>query len=115
LRSYPVGLTGIYEKKELAEELAYCSNESKPQPLSKEHDPQYFAKLADYPAPVLASPVRKIVFTMVSRDQGWGGTGNEPPPYGGSFTWFEAGLERFDADQTCKLALYAYIHMASNS
>ncbi|KAI9163981.1 hypothetical protein HJFPF1_05616 [Paramyrothecium foliicola] len=100
LRSYPVGLTGIYENKELAEELAYCTNESKPQPLGRAREPEYFAKLADYPAPVLASPVRKIVFTIRSRDQGWSSS-RDRTDYGDSWTWFDAGLERFDADQTC--------------
>jgi hypothetical protein len=103
IRSYPVGLTGIYEKKDLAEELAYCTNESKPARLRREHEGQFFAGLADYPAPVLVSPVRKVVFTIRSHDQGWASTRGDPDegPYAASWTWFEAGLERFDAEQTC--------------
>ncbi|KAF4976673.1 hypothetical protein FZEAL_6698 [Fusarium zealandicum] len=101
LRSLPVGLTGIQGKKELAEVLAYDTNEAKPRPLGNEHDPTYFAKIADYPTPKLLHPVRKVVFTIRSRDQGWGGERERRHPYSGSWTWFEAGLERFDKDQTC--------------
>lgn len=82
--------------------LAYDLNEAKPQPLSKEHDSLFFAKLPDYPTPKLVNPVRKIVFTIRSKDQGWGGDRASRHTFGGSWTWFEAGLEKFDADQNCK-------------
>ncbi|KAJ3523934.1 hypothetical protein NM208_g12259 [Fusarium decemcellulare] len=102
LRSFPVGLTGIQGKKDLAEVLAYDTNEAKPQPLGKEHEPSYFAKLADYPTPKLLHPVRKVVFSMRSKDQGFGGDDPENRhTFRGSWTWFEAGLEKFDADQVC--------------
>lgn len=83
--------------------LAYDTNEAKPRPLGKEHDPSYFAKLADYPTPKLLHPVRKVVFSIRSKDQGWGGDSEDHHTYHGSWTWFEAGLEKFDAEQTCKL------------
>ncbi|KAM5349103.1 hypothetical protein ACJ41O_008926 [Fusarium nematophilum] len=101
IRSFPVGLTGIQGEKDLAEVLAYDTNEAKPRPLGKEHDAAYFAKLADYPTPTLMRPVRKVVFSMRSHDQGWGGERENRQTYQGSWTWFEAGLERFDADQIC--------------
>ncbi|KAK7433327.1 hypothetical protein QQZ08_000266 [Neonectria magnoliae] len=101
LRSYPVGLTGLPDKKDLAEELAWDTNEAKPQPLGREHDAQFFEKLPNYPTPKLVSPVRKIVFSIRSADQGWGGERGNRGTYKGSSTWFEAGLERFDADQAC--------------
>ncbi|KAF9770668.1 hypothetical protein IL306_011741 [Fusarium sp. DS 682] len=101
LRSFPVGLTGIQGKKALAEVLAYDTNEAKPTPLKTEHDPSYFAKLADYPTPKLLHPVRKVVFTIRSKDQGWGGEPDNRHTYNGAWTWFEAGLEKFDAEQTC--------------
>jgi hypothetical protein len=44
----------------------------------------------------LYSPCRKIVFTITSHDQGWGGDYDDRGTYRGSWTWFEAGLERFD-------------------
>ncbi|KAF7552431.1 hypothetical protein G7046_g7410 [Stylonectria norvegica] len=101
LRSYPVGLTTPEDKMGLIEELAYDMTEAKPYPLGKEHDPSYFAKLVDYPTPKLIRPVRKIVFSIRSKDQGWGGDPGHRGTYDGSWTWFEAGLERFDAEQTC--------------
>ncbi|KAF7546056.1 hypothetical protein G7Z17_g8701 [Cylindrodendrum hubeiense] len=103
LRGYPVGLTGLTDAndKELAEELAWDKNEANPLPLSRERDPEYFKKLPNYPTPRLISPVRKVVFSIRSGDQGWGGESANRGTFKGSWTWFEAGLERFDADQTC--------------
>lgn len=60
-------------------------------------DADLFAKLANYPLPSLVSPVRKIVFKIRSHDQGH--TSSTPPehlPFHGSWTWFEAGLEKLD-------------------
>lgn len=65
----------------------------------------FFKKLATYPTPRLVHPVRKIVFTIKSKDQGWGGAREHKGTYAGSWTWFEAGLERFDASQACTFSL----------
>lgn len=46
---------------------------------------------------VLENPCRKIVFKITSNDQGWGGNHGERGSYKGSWTWFDAGLERFEA------------------
>jgi hypothetical protein len=48
-----------------------------------------------YPTPLVTHPCRKIVFTIRSRDQGWGGSRGDHYTYHGSWTWFEAGLERW--------------------
>jgi hypothetical protein len=101
LRSYPVGLTGLFENKSLAEELAYDTNLPQPCPLEAEHSPTFFTELANYPTPTLTSPVRKIVFKIRSADQGTGGQREAKGTYNGSWTWFQAGLERFDASKTC--------------
>ncbi|ODA83173.1 hypothetical protein RJ55_01684 [Drechmeria coniospora] len=101
LRSYPLGLTGIDGARNLVEELAYDTNEAKPLPLSEEHDRLFFAKLVRYPTPRLANPCRKIVFSLRSRDQGYGGQVGARGTYRAAWTWFEAGLERFDATQDC--------------
>jgi hypothetical protein len=45
-------------------------------------------------------PVRKIVFTIRSKDQGWGGRTEDANTYQGSFTWFDVGKERFEAIDT---------------
>lgn len=50
----------------------------------------------------LANPVRKIVFAIESRDQGWGGELEHEGTYHGSWTWFEAGIERLEKQNTCK-------------
>ena len=47
---------------------------------------------------MLAHPCRRIVFTIRSHDQGWGGDPGDAGTYNGSWTWFEVGLERW-----CKL------------
>ncbi|KEY72872.1 hypothetical protein S7711_04448 [Stachybotrys chartarum IBT 7711] len=101
IRSFPIGLVGIDDQNDLAEQLAYDTNEAKPLALSQEREPNFFAKLVDYPTPLLKQPVRKVVFTIKSKDQGWGGQREHRGTYDGSWTWFEAGLERFDAAQTC--------------
>ncbi|KAK0105277.1 hypothetical protein ONS95_004338 [Cadophora gregata] len=44
-------------------------------------------------------PCRKIVFTLVSHDQGWGGEGNQKGTYKGSYTWFDVGKERIHLSQ----------------
>lgn len=58
--------------------------------------------LADDPAPEIEHPVRKIVFDIESRDQGWTSHGGHPGTYEGSHTWFDAGLERFDSTIKCE-------------
>ncbi len=44
---------------------------------------------------MLAQPCRRIVFTIKSSDQGWGGDPTDHDTYNHSWTWFEAGLERW--------------------
>lgn len=101
MRSFPVGLTGLTQKMDLAEELAYDTNLPQPAPLEKEHESDYLAGLADYPTPTLTSPVRKIVFNLRCRDQGSGGQARDRGTFNGSWTWLDAGLERFDASKEC--------------
>ncbi|KAF8458310.1 hypothetical protein BGX38DRAFT_1326218 [Terfezia claveryi] len=43
------------------------------------------------------NPCRKIVFTLNSMDQGWGGRPEHHGTYKDSYTWFDVGLERFTA------------------
>lgn len=70
-------------------------------PLTRQldFDKETLEKLTDIPLPSLENPVRKIVFDIVSSDQGHGGL--EPgtrdgAPYDNSHTWFDVGLDRFD-------------------
>lgn len=56
--------------------------------------------------PRFENPCRKIVFTIKSRDQGWG---SERRPHHGiyehSWSWFDVGLERFEAVDIDKCTL----------
>ena len=59
--------------------------------------------LADEPAPELEHPVRKIVFDIESHDQGFSSHHPESRgTYNHSYTWFDAGLERFDPSIECE-------------
>ncbi|KAG5992287.1 hypothetical protein E4U54_003698 [Claviceps lovelessii] len=101
LRSYPLGLTGIDGQDSLSKELAYDTRDAKPLPHKSDCDPSYFSKLAKYPTPRLLNPARKVVFKIKSHDQGWGGEVDKRGTYKASWTWFEAGLERFDSEAIC--------------
>lgn len=70
-------------------------------PQRPSEDPEYpldqFHDWIGSPVKAVEHPCRKIVFTITSHDQGWGGDRPEyHGTYQGSYTWFEAGLERFD-------------------
>ncbi|KAL1894613.1 hypothetical protein Cpir12675_003602 [Ceratocystis pirilliformis] len=55
-----------------------------------------FAECLGYTMPELTHPVRKLVFTIWSHDQGWTSMKRDSTNvYGRSSTWFEVGLERF--------------------
>jgi len=66
-----------------------------PRPPRQPLAPDVFAPSIGAPDSLLARPCRKIVFTIRSRDQGWGGDYSDHGTYHGSWTWFEAGLERW--------------------
>lgn len=67
----------------------------KPQRPGDEFSPDDFQKVVSSPTGLLAHPCRRIVFTIRSRDQGWGGQWGDRGTYNGSWTWFEVGLERW--------------------
>ncbi|KOS16955.1 hypothetical protein ESCO_004925 [Escovopsis weberi] len=96
LRSYPVGLVNLGGDEDAVpiKEVSYISSRVTLRPLGRRHEAATFARLAKYPTPRLMSPVRKVVFSVRSKDQGWGGVDST------SWTWFDAGLEMFDADHT---------------
>jgi hypothetical protein len=56
-----------------------------------------FSKWEARSRPRTEHPCRKIVFTIRSKDQGWGGERDSKGPYDKSYTWFDAGLERIEA------------------
>ncbi|OHE99742.1 hypothetical protein CORC01_04878 [Colletotrichum orchidophilum] len=71
-----------------------------PTEMASEAPREYFTGSMKAP-PTLTHPVRKIVFKLRSKDQGWGGGHGDRGSYRGSWSWFEAGLEKFDKERTC--------------
>ena len=51
-------------------------------------------KKLSMPDTQLEHPCRKIVFSISSHDQGWGGRHVDRGTYEGSFSWFDIGLQR---------------------
>ncbi|KAM7220628.1 hypothetical protein V8F06_004032 [Rhypophila decipiens] len=70
-----------------------------PHPLHGEYEPSDFQDLIASPVATRIHPCRKIVFTILSHDQGWGNPGGEGL-YTDSWTWFEVGLERCNKTET---------------
>jgi len=78
---------------------------TKPTPWANPHDPDDAPEVtADVlngwkkaSKPRSQRPVRKIIFTIRSHDQGWGGNNGDKGTFAGSCTWFEVGLERLAA------------------
>lgn len=76
-------------------------NQAAPRPLREEYPKERLEDFMDEPKATIVHPARKVVFNITSCDQGWGGDHNEHGTYNGSWTWFDAGLERFDAKAEC--------------
>ena len=79
----------------------YRSTQVNPLPLVSEHPLETWQELIGVPDKTISHPARKIVFTLRSHDQGWGGDSADHGTYHGSYTWFDTGLERFDREGTC--------------
>lgn len=67
----------------------------RPAPKDQTYSPETFQPFRVSPDPMLLRPCRRIVFTIRSHDQGWGGQFEDRGTFHGSWTWFEVGLERF--------------------
>lgn len=81
----------------------YTHTASDPLPLTEnaEYPLEQFQKWIGGPTGIVQRPCRKIVFTIKSHDQGWSNNARlDRGTYRGSYTWFEAGLERFDKTAT---------------
>ncbi|TLS21685.1 uncharacterized protein PpBr36_09627 [Pyricularia pennisetigena] len=97
LRTPPVGFVRVPHP----DPERYTKEPVKVLRLSDEHPVEQFQKWIGSPVPPVQHPCRKVVFTIKSRDQGWGGDSRDHGTYHGSWTWFEAGLERIDASGDC--------------
>ena len=100
LRTPPIG----FSQAAVADMQSWRAAEPRFEPEHSELPPDHFRSLLKVP-PTLEHPVRKIVWKIRSRDQGWGGSTSDHNTYRGSWTWFEAGLERFEADSQNEEAL----------
>jgi hypothetical protein len=69
-----------------------------PLPVFKEFDRDFFQQTIKN-ASTFSNPARKIVFRIRSHDQGWT-TDDVPGPFTAAKTWFDAGIERFDASHS---------------
>ncbi|KAI1463612.1 uncharacterized protein F4812DRAFT_445810 [Daldinia caldariorum] len=97
LRTKPLGLT-----KWLPSSQDLWRVEATPKQLEKEYPESDLQQLAEGPLPTLQHPFRKIVFEIESCDQGYSNHSEHHGTYRSSFTWFEAGLERFDMNNQCQ-------------
>ncbi|KAI2639409.1 hypothetical protein GGS21DRAFT_538133 [Xylaria nigripes] len=89
LRTKPLGLTAWHSSdNDLLRKSAPALK------LEKEYPREELERFVDGPPLALAHPFRKVVFDIVSRDQGWGSDSN-------SWTWFDAGIDRFDKGHVC--------------
>lgn len=95
MRSKPLG----FIKKTHYDDQLYSFTAVSPEPLSSdgEYPASQFQDWIGSPVDTIQRPCRKIVFTITSHDQGWAHNArNDRGSYRGSWTWFEAGLERLD-------------------
>ncbi|KAK4236019.1 hypothetical protein C8A03DRAFT_17285 [Achaetomium macrosporum] len=93
LRSNPIGLQELRRRGEGS--LPSHRTPPKPQPPGEELSVDDFQTPEVSPVSMLAHPCRRIVFTIRSHDQGWGGDYHQRHTYNDSWTWFEVGLERW--------------------
>ncbi|KAK8008765.1 ankyrin repeat protein [Apiospora marii] len=97
LRTEPMGLSSWTPPNH----DSWRSTQALPHKLGRELDSDCFREFVEEPPPVSNHPVRKLVFNIRSCDQGWGGNPGDQGTYRHSWTWFDAGLERFDAEAQC--------------
>ncbi|KAL7620922.1 hypothetical protein AAE478_008233 [Parahypoxylon ruwenzoriense] len=91
LRTEPLGLT-----KWLPSSPDIWRKQAVPEQLKNEYPQSTLQELMDGPITTLEHPFRKVVFDIVSHDQGFGGDRSAYGTYRLSWTWFDAGLDRFD-------------------
>jgi hypothetical protein len=114
LRSYPLGYIPPTNDSQgedmfLKDTETYQTLKPKPCPESRhvpdEMTEEVFSKWSSRFLTKGKHACRKIVFTIKSHDQGWGGRAGQKGTYEGSYTWFEAGLERMTACRRGKFEL----------
>ncbi|CAJ2504378.1 Uu.00g117720.m01.CDS01 [Anthostomella pinea] len=96
LRTEPLGLTKWHPHND-----DLWRSQASPRPLLEEYSRAQLESLAEGPISTLEHPIRKVVFNIKSRDQGHGGDREDHYTYRYSWTWFDAGIDRFDAKNIC--------------
>ncbi|KAI8951588.1 hypothetical protein F4801DRAFT_285888 [Xylaria longipes] len=64
--------------------------------LGEEYPKEELEGFVEGPPSTLEHPARKIIFDIVSRDQGWSNNVDSHHTFRHSWTWFDAGIDRFD-------------------
>lgn len=97
VRSRPLGLIKTTHYDDHIHSITPVS--PTPLPDDAEYSLSQFQDWIGSPTNTVQHPCRKIVFTITSHDQGWSNNARQDRgSYRGSWTWFEAGLERFEKD-----------------
>ncbi|KAI1337144.1 hypothetical protein F5Y15DRAFT_391551 [Xylariaceae sp. FL0016] len=91
LRTEPIGLTQWH-----ADNPERWRQQAAPRHLEEEYTREELEHLIEGPKSTLEHPIRKVVFQITSRDQGHGGNHEDHNTFRHSFTWFDAGIDRFD-------------------
>ncbi|KAI0096793.1 hypothetical protein GGR51DRAFT_553381 [Nemania sp. FL0031] len=102
LRTKPLGLATWH-----IDDMESWQAAAPAQKLNQEYTQEELQRFSGGPALALTHPFRKIVFNIVSKDQGWTSPVRDRDrdrdskhPYRGSNTWFDAGVDRFDKKPT---------------
>ncbi|KAI0405926.1 hypothetical protein F4802DRAFT_124513 [Xylaria palmicola] len=91
LRTEPLGLTAWHTDDQDRWQAAAPARS-----IHEEYSHKELEALVEGKALTLEHPARKIVFDIVSRDQGWSHDLENHHTFHYSWTWFEAGIDRFD-------------------
>ncbi|TVY82440.1 hypothetical protein LSUE1_G005157 [Lachnellula suecica] len=103
LRSWPLGYIPSDSKFETTsiDKVVKQSTQLSPCPLpdNETSSKEAFENWTRSSMPRGEFACRKIIFTLKSHDQGWGGDYADKGTYRGSFTWFDFGLEKVSVSQ----------------
>ncbi|KAI3327006.1 hypothetical protein HD806DRAFT_485720 [Xylariaceae sp. AK1471] len=110
LRTEPLGLTTWHSNDE---ELWHA--EAPACKIEEEYPRKELERFVEGPPSTLEHPFRKIIFDIVSRDQGWSHEPDTHHTYRSSWTWFDAGIDRFDKAHNCSAGCNCTENLKSES
>ncbi|KAI0544716.1 hypothetical protein F4679DRAFT_563895 [Xylaria curta] len=91
LRTEPLGLTTWHSDDQDRWQAAAPTRK-----LNEGYPGEELDGFVEGPPSTLEHPARKIIFDIISRDQGWSHDLDSHHTFRHSWTWFEAGIDRFD-------------------